>query len=60
MKTNTATALRLETTMTAPTADMLSGTSTTLMSSIAQDKVTARADMLSGAKTCMMSSIADL
>ncbi len=61
MKTTAAAALRLEmTTLSAPTAQMLSGTATTLMTSIAQDKVTARADMLSGAKTCMMTSIADL
>lgn len=60
MKT-TAAALRLDiTTVAAPTAEMLAGTATTLMTSIAQDKVTARADMLSGAKTCMMTSIADL
>ncbi len=60
MTTNTATALRLETTIATPAAEMISGAATSLMSSIAQDTVSARADMLSGAKTCMMSSIADL
>lgn len=60
MKTNTATALRLETTTTVPTTEMLTGAFTALMSSTAQPRAEGRADMLSGAKTCMMSSTADL
>jgi hypothetical protein len=64
MRSNTATTLRQETiAIVANEADMMTGTATTMMTSVAMDATALRtgaADMVTGQNAFMMTSVADL
>lgn len=64
MRSNTATALRQETiAIVTKAADLVEGTATTMMTSVAMDATALRsgaADMVTGQNTFMMTSVADL